>query len=579
MLNVSGSEYVVLLVLAVAEGALGYYLSESDRRNLGRTPWGLPSILWALIWFFSLLLGLILWFFAHRSEVRRAAQTPYGSVVGQPRSPASRAGLGRRLPGVPEACRRWFEGFARHATGTAAGGSRHRAPGRRRVPSGLAPRSERAVPLPLVDRLGVDVLRVLARADRGRHQSRSAHRALRLGGCRPGCGDLLMATTAPGAPTARRDTIGAGPSAPLGRRRRLPMALAVVLWVAVGAMALVAAASRRLGRSGDLRGGEYGDSVVYLPAWVIAPVVFIGRRPLLGVTALCVVVAQIAFMIPELTAAAPLPEWVASARSFRIMDANVYQGNPSMAGYAREAARFHPAVITMEEANPADARQLERSGVLDGLPYRFDVPRWDSTAYFIASAYPLEDVGVTYLYGHPLMVQLRLMLPGTPSPSGRAHRRPAALVIPGVAPPAAAHRRPRRSAGDRWTPPRRRLQRHLGEPGISRHPRHRSDRRCGCPWSAVRDDVVAEEALPSPDREDRPRPDRWRRGGRGDQDRCRPGSDHRDVMATIAVSGEAIDGVDGVGESRPGGSGDVALGDGMEADEFRGTTVGGGDSR
>ncbi len=69
----------LLFVFAIAQAVVGYLLSEADKRNLGRTPWGLPSALWALIWFLSLLLGLILYLVAHRSEVRRGPQTPLGS--------------------------------------------------------------------------------------------------------------------------------------------------------------------------------------------------------------------------------------------------------------------------------------------------------------------------------------------------------------------------------------------------------------------------------------------------------------------------------------------------------------------
>ncbi len=57
MLHVSGSQLVVLLALSVVWAFLGYRLSEMDRRNLGRTPWGLPSLLWAFFWFLSLHLG------------------------------------------------------------------------------------------------------------------------------------------------------------------------------------------------------------------------------------------------------------------------------------------------------------------------------------------------------------------------------------------------------------------------------------------------------------------------------------------------------------------------------------------
>jgi len=85
---------VVLVALAFLWAAVGYRLSENDRRTLGRTPWGLPSMVWALFWFLSLLLGLILYLFAHSSEVRRAQHN--GSTVGTPAGAAPSSVEARR---------------------------------------------------------------------------------------------------------------------------------------------------------------------------------------------------------------------------------------------------------------------------------------------------------------------------------------------------------------------------------------------------------------------------------------------------------------------------------------------------
>jgi len=88
VLNLSGSQLVLALIFDVGWGVLGYFLAENDKRNLGRTPWGIPSALWAMIWFLSGLIGVVLWFFAHRAEVRRAAQSPLAPLGGNPASPA-----------------------------------------------------------------------------------------------------------------------------------------------------------------------------------------------------------------------------------------------------------------------------------------------------------------------------------------------------------------------------------------------------------------------------------------------------------------------------------------------------------
>jgi hypothetical protein len=93
---------VVLLVLSVVWAVLGYRLSEKDRRNLGRTPWGLPSAVWALFWFLSLILGLVLYLIAHSGAVRRAQQMPPAS--GSPLTgPPGVAGFsGAKVPTIAE---------------------------------------------------------------------------------------------------------------------------------------------------------------------------------------------------------------------------------------------------------------------------------------------------------------------------------------------------------------------------------------------------------------------------------------------------------------------------------------------
>ena len=44
-----------------------------------------------------------------------------------------------------------------------------------------------------------------------------------------------------------------------------------------------------------------------------------------------------------------------------------------MAGYAGEISALRPQLVTLEEANPVDVAQLERSSALGRLPYRFQV--------------------------------------------------------------------------------------------------------------------------------------------------------------------------------------------------------------
>ncbi len=77
----SGSQLILILALSLVWAWLGYRLSENDRRTLGRTPWGIPSVVWALFWFISLILGLVLYLIAHANGVRRAQQSGGGPAA------------------------------------------------------------------------------------------------------------------------------------------------------------------------------------------------------------------------------------------------------------------------------------------------------------------------------------------------------------------------------------------------------------------------------------------------------------------------------------------------------------------
>ena len=94
-----------------------------------------------------------------------------------------------------------------------------------------------------------------------------------------------------------------------------------------------------------------------------------------------------------------------------MFDANVYDQNPSMAGYAAQIKAYKPQLLTMEEAVTPDATKLEDAGALAGLPYRLQVKRYDPKAFLIASKYPLSGDHVVYYDDLPLIVQTTVHLP------------------------------------------------------------------------------------------------------------------------------------------------------------------------
>src|SRR5450631_4398586 len=95
-----------------------------------------------------------------------------------------------------------------------------------------------------------------------------------------------------------------------GWHRRIPDVVAIVLWIIVAALAILA--TLRVVAWDALSPLAIANAltpVVYLPAWLIAVVGALGRRPVLAAAALVVGLAQLAFMAPELTATQPLPAW------------------------------------------------------------------------------------------------------------------------------------------------------------------------------------------------------------------------------------------------------------------------------
>jgi endonuclease/exonuclease/phosphatase family metal-dependent hydrolase len=220
-----------------------------------------------------------------------------------------------------------------------------------------------------------------------------------------------MSVEAISAPS-RAGRSGHGHSRP---KRKLPLWIAVVLWVVVAALGVVAAMRLVAWDSFDIF--VILNSVtafIYLPAWIVVVVAGVGRRYVLAVAALVIVVLQILFMLPELTAAEPVPAWATTAPAIKLFDANVYAYNHSMAGYATEIEADQPQLLTMEEAVPTLVDQLKASGSLANLPYTVQVKRYDPHAFFIASKYPLTGVSVSYLYGAPLIVKMTMQLPSGP---------------------------------------------------------------------------------------------------------------------------------------------------------------------
>ncbi|MCU1491203.1 MAG: Endonuclease/exonuclease/phosphatase [Acidimicrobiaceae bacterium] len=215
-----------------------------------------------------------------------------------------------------------------------------------------------------------------------------------------------LTTPEPAAPPAGRS---------LGRQ--LSTALGALGWLLSAVLALFAllrlVAWDKLWPTAML---DAGTVWIYLPAWLVLGFAAFTRRWLLAGLSVLVVVAHLAFALPELVAASPAPAWTATAPKLRLLDANVNSGNESMAGYAAQIRAERPDLVTMEEASPADSQQLADDGVLSGLTHRIQLDRYDPRALFVASRYPLADEHVVLDGGVPLAVEANVL-----TPSGSVH--------------------------------------------------------------------------------------------------------------------------------------------------------------
>lgn len=155
-------------------------------------------------------------------------------------------------------------------------------------------------------------------------------------------------------------------------------------------------------------------TIAYLPAWLIAVVACALRRVGLALAAVALVVCQVLFLLPEWSAATPLPRWAARAPALRLLDANVSAFNPATARYAALIRAARPDLVTLEEATPPQVAALEATGALARLRYRYQVDWENPFAFLVASRYPLRAVHTVFGNGEPLAVSATLQLPSGP---------------------------------------------------------------------------------------------------------------------------------------------------------------------
>ncbi len=151
--------------------------------------------------------------------------------------------------------------------------------------------------------------------------------------------------------------------------------------------------------------------VIFLPAWLVLAGALVGRRWWMAGAAAVICAAQVIYVVPELAAATPVPAAAHSEPTIRLFDANVQFHNMSMAGYIPQIRSYRPDVIALEETRPSDWTQLDRAGVVADLPHRFLIPCCGSRGFIVASRYPLGHPTVYYVDGLAYLIRFDLALP------------------------------------------------------------------------------------------------------------------------------------------------------------------------
>ncbi|HEX2046931.1 MAG TPA: endonuclease/exonuclease/phosphatase family protein [Acidimicrobiales bacterium] len=274
---------------------------------------------------------------------------------------------------------------------------------------------------------------------------------------------------------------------------------------------------------------------LFLPAWVVAAAAGATRRWALLGGATAVVVAHVAFLLPELTAREALPDIPPRTFHVRLFSANVYNGNRDAAPYAEEIRRSGPDFVFLQEATPTFLAAVDGSGAIEELPHRVVVARTDPFATVVASRWPLLDHDVVELDGRPILVRATVDVAGAPlrlfsvhvvAPFGGA-RRAWARELRAVAEAVRAEQGPVLVAGDFNATWGNREFRRLLEAGLTDAAAARGrpfqmtwprDRRLVPPLARI-DHVLTTPGLAVTGI--------WTGGGQG--------SDHRPIVAVVAV--------------------------------------------
>jgi endonuclease/exonuclease/phosphatase (EEP) superfamily protein YafD len=163
-------------------------------------------------------------------------------------------------------------------------------------------------------------------------------------------------------------------------------------WVAAIPPATLAAArlTQLEGRSVVIA-AEAVTHLWFLPTYAAFGFGLFSRQRALSIVAGALIALHLAWVLPEMRPARPLPVAAGSAPHIRIFSANLKYTNIGMTPMAREIRDARPDVVVLQELSPANLDALRATGVLDGFEFSLVQARLMPTGTGVFSRLPLSD--------------------------------------------------------------------------------------------------------------------------------------------------------------------------------------------
>ncbi len=141
---------------------------------------------------------------------------------------------------------------------------------------------------------------------------------------------------------------------------------------------------------------------LYLPVYPVAVLALKGRMRGLSLLAIGVGAIHLALVLPDLRPAGAIPVAALDAPRLRLVTANLFDCNPTPDAMAAAVLATEADILVLQELTPCHQRALERAGVLGAYPFVAADPRPGAVGSGIYSRLPLEDAQTWRAGGQPM---------------------------------------------------------------------------------------------------------------------------------------------------------------------------------